>query len=54
MDIKFRFEHKKDKDTFEEVWSLKELIYGVSETNQPVKELIGAYEEDGYEIIQVI
>ena len=52
--VKFMFEHKKDRDQFQEAWTINELIYGVGETKQPVKELIEAYEEDGYKIIDVV
>jgi hypothetical protein len=52
--IRFIFEHKKDKDQCTEEWTIDELIYGVGKTLQPVKDLIRAYREDGYIIIDTI
>jgi len=52
--VNFIFEHKNDKDQFTESWSINELIYGVGETNQPVKEILEAYKEDGYRIIETV
>jgi len=52
--ITFTFEHKKDKDQFTESYRIDELIYGVGETKQPVKEFIEAYKEDGYILVNTI
>ena len=52
-EIKYRFvfKHKKDGDYYFEHWTLDEVLFGVGERKQDVRELIAALRKDGYELV---
>jgi len=51
--VKFIFKHKKDKDIQSETYTIGELIFGVGETKQPVRDIIGFWNEDGYVLLGI-
>ena len=48
------FEHRRDKDIQKENYTVNELIFGIGEAKQPVKDIVETYKEDGYRLIDCI
>ncbi|MGJ0846572.1 hypothetical protein ACR77J_07780 [Tissierella praeacuta] len=47
------FKHRKDEDVQIDTFTIEELIFGVGETKQSVKDLVGFWNEDGYSLVEI-
>lgn len=51
--VKFKFRHRIDKDYQIEKYTLTEIVFGIGKTKQSIKDIIMAWNADGYILVDM-